>query len=220
MSLVISSSFNQDMDLLAAATIDNSEVGTFEHSQFSGNNINDTFTTPRRDLNSSAGNTVSPLTLNTMTTVIDTPISVISTGTNDVDISPNGIFNVLMSPSLLGIGSPNTVIAIQTPLLDAQIAAANFMGSPDIMGNQITTPPIMGNQITPPPIMGNQITPPPIMGNQVTSPPPIMGNQVILIMEDPVILIMEGPPSILQDIMDEPIEPIEPIEQIRKKPRF
>ena len=115
MNLVISPSVYQNMELLAAtaSTIDNTEIGTFVHSPFSGNNLNNifedtlrpTFTTPqRRDLNSSAANTVSPMTLNTVTTVIDTlsPISTNSTGTPIVSPTDlTDIYDVVMGPSLV-----------------------------------------------------------------------------------------------------------------------
>jgi len=148
------------------------------------------------------GTNVSALTPNTEDTEIDTYLNQ---------------YNVNMRPSLLV--SPDSVIAIQTPLHEARITAAIFLQSPnifDIMENQVT-PPIMENQVTPP-IMEDQVTPP-IMEDQVTPPimedqvtPPIMEDQVIPpIMEDQVFPIEEGQRSILEDIMSEPI---------RKKPRF
>jgi hypothetical protein len=110
MSLVISPSVYENMELFNTV----STIETFDHSQFSGNNLNNifedtlqpTFTTPlRRDLNSSAANTVSPMTLNTMTTVIDT-LSPISTNSTSIPIvSPTDltdIYNVVMGPSLVG----------------------------------------------------------------------------------------------------------------------
>jgi hypothetical protein len=101
------------MELLAAtaSTIDNTEIGTFVHSPFSGNNLYifedtlPTFTTPqRRDLNSSAANTVSPMTLNTVTTVIDILSPILTNSTDTPIVSPTDltdIYDVVMGPSLV-----------------------------------------------------------------------------------------------------------------------
>ena len=133
MSLVISPSFYQDMELLAAAasTIDNTEIGTFMHSSFIGNNLDNTFATPLSgNFNSSAADTVSPMTLNTVTTVIDilSPIPTNSTGTPIV--SPTNltdIYNVVMSPSIY---YPNSVTVTGTPVIEAQNRLNDLFLSP------------------------------------------------------------------------------------------
>ena len=94
------------MELLAAT-----EIETFVHSPFSGNNLYifedtlPTFTTPQhRDLNSSAANTVSPMTLNTVTTattVIDILSPILTNSTDTPIVSPTDIYDVVMGPSLV-----------------------------------------------------------------------------------------------------------------------
>jgi hypothetical protein len=197
MSLVISPSFYQDMDLLAAAasTIDNTEIGTFMHSPFISNNLINTFATPLSgNFNSSAADTVSPMTLNTVTTVIDilSPISTNSTGTPIVNpTNLTDVYNVFMSPSIY---NPNSVTVTGTPVIEAQNRLNDLFLSPQGVENPQT--PIQGVENPQTPIQG-----------VVDAQTPIQG--------------VENPQTPIEELVDHPIEELvdHPIENDNKRNR-
>jgi hypothetical protein len=206
MSLVISPSFYQDMDLLAAAasTIDNTEIGTFMHSPFISNNLINTFATPLSgNFNSSAADTVSPMTLNTVTTVIDilSPISTNSTGTPIVNpTNLTDVYNVFMSPSIY---NPNSVTVTGTPVIEAQNRLNDLFLSPQGVENPQT--PIQGVENPQTPIQGVVDAQTPIQG--VENPQtPIQG--------------VENPQTPIEELVDHPIEELvdHPIEELVDHP--